>query len=560
MIGFVTNAGFLDANTADGLRRCLADEFSRIYVFHLRGNQRTAGELSRKEGGKIFGSGSRAPIAITLLVKNPESARNGEIFFHDVGDYLSREDKLAQLQTFGSIAGVTAHNGWRPITPDVHGDWLKQRDAGFSRYIPLGDKKGEGLRLFENFSLGVVTNRDAWCYNASRAAVTAHMTRMIEFYNGQADRLLAAHPGLDRKARESLLDDFIDTDTTRIAWTHNIKQDLAADKRYAFESSSLVRSVYRPFFKQWLYYNRRFNERVYQMPRFFPTAGVDNIVIGVSASESRSTYSVFITDHVPSLHAVDMVGSQYFPLYLYDTPEDDAPAAPQAGLFDTASTLAGAAPALRRRDAITDAGLAHFRAAYPGEAIGREDIFYYVYGLLHSPDYRSRFADNLGKELPRIPCVAGAAAFRAFSDAGRRLADLHLHYESAPLFPATVEGDDLSRPPRLPAADYRVEKMRHGKTGKDKDVSTVHYNARIAVRGIPPEAYDYVVNGKPAIEWVMERQTVKTDKASGIVNDANAWATETVGNPRYPLELLLRVVTVSLETMKIVRALPPLGL
>ncbi len=561
VIGFVTNAGFLEANTADGLRRCLVDEFSSLYVFHLRGNQRTAGELSRKEGGKIFGSGSRAPIAITVLVKNPDAAQMGRIFFHDIGDYLSREDKLEKISDYRSVVGITETQGWQAITPDEHGDWLKQRDDSFSDYIVLGDKKGSGPKLFDNFSLGVVTNRDAWCYNSSKMAVSANMTRMIGFYNQEAKRFDTAHPGLDKRQREDLLDDFIDADAAKIAWTRSLKQELAKDRRFAFDEGCLVPGLYRPFMKQWLYFNRRFNEMVYQMPKFFPDAKSENLVIGVSASDSRSAYSVFISDHVASLHAVDMVGSQYFPLYLYDDPEDDAPTneSTQRPMFDEAAAPAKL-PTRKRRDAITAEGLAHFQAAYPGEDISREDVFYYVYGLLHSPDYRERFADNLGKELPRIPCVTSATDFRAFSTAGRHLAKLHLKYEEVPMFAARVDGDDMSKPPKLDAADYRVEKMKFGKTGKDKDQTTIHYNHKIVVKGIPLEAYEYVVNGKPAIEWVMDRQVVKPDKASGIVNDANDWAVETMGNPRYPLELLLRVVTVSVETMKIVNALPKLAI
>lgn len=384
------------------------------------------------------------------------------------------------------------------------------------------------------------------------------MSRMIAFYNSEATRFEKAHATLSKKDKDAVVDDFVRADSTLIAWTRGLKQSLTRGKHFEFDNTSLVQGVYRPFNKQWLYFNRHLNEMVLQMPRLFPNPAAKNIVIGVSGSVSRSAYSVFISDHVASLHAVDMVGSQYFPLYLYDDPEEqDSPAeAQQPELF------AGKAKQVvrQRRDAITDEGLAHFQAAYPGEAIAREDIFYYVYGLLHSPDYRERFADNLGKDLPRIPCVTSAADFRAFSQAGRNLAQLHLGYESVAIYPAKVDGDEIGKPPRLPAAEYRVEKMRFGKSGKDKDLSTIHYNHRITVSGIPKEAYDYVVNGKPAIEWVMERQVVKTDKDSGIVNDANDWAVETVGNPRYPLELLLRVITVSVETMKIVRALPPLAI
>lgn len=216
-----------------------------------------------------------------------------------------------------------------------------------------------------------------------------------------------------------------------------------------------------------------------------------------------------------------------------------------------------AQPRIVRRDGITDAGLTHFQSAYPTETITKEDLFYYVYGLLHSPDYRERYADNLAKELPRIPCVKTAADFWAFSKAGRALAELHLNYESVPIYAgATIDTGGK----RLADADYRVEKMKVPKAGKEKDLARLIYNSRITVSGIPPEAYDYVVNGKPALDWVIERQCVKTDKDSGIVNDANDWAIETMHNPRYPLELFLRVVTVSLETMKIVRSLPPLDL
>ncbi len=556
VVGFVTNAGFLDAKTTDGLRKCLIDEFSSVYIFHLRGLRglKTAGDRAKREGGQIFGAASGAAICIFFLVKNPDAGRNGDIHFHDIGDYLNRDEKLARISSFADIAGIEAADGWQVIKPDVHGDWLKQRDDSFQEYLAVGDKKGDGPRLFENFSLGVVTNRDAWCYNASKDGVTANMTRMIAFYNAEVGRLAHSHPGLDKKHREAILDDFINPDATQIAWTRSLKQDLAKDKRFAFDPTCLVPSLYRPFNKQWLYFNRRFNEMVYQMPRFFPDAAAKNVVIGVSASDSRSAYSVFISDHVTSLHAVDMVGSQYFPLYLYDDPESEAALAPTQSTLFGADAKPATDPATRRRDAITTEGLAHFQSAYPGETISREDIFYYVYGLLHSPDYRERFADNLGKELPRIPRVKTAADFWAFSQSGRKLADLHLNYESVEPYPLKIDSGGK----KLADADYRVEKMRYGKTGKGKDLTTLHYNDRITLTGIPLEAYDYVVNGKPALDWVVERQCVKTDKDSGIVNDANDWAVETMGNPRYPLELFERVVTVSVETMRIVKALPAL--
>ena len=540
IIGFVTNAGFLDSNTADGLRKCLADEFSSLYVFHLRGNQRTSGDTSRKEGGKIFGSGSRAPIAVSLLVKNPEAQAYGQIHFHDIGDYLSREEKLEKIAGYASVAGIEQ---WQQITPDVHGDWLKQRDDSFGQFIVLGDKKGDAPKLFDNFSLGVVTNRDAWAYNASQAKLATNMSSMIAFYNAELERFNAAHLGLDTKARQARVDGFVDADPASISWTVNLKQELAKARQHDFDSACMVPGLYRPFTKQWMYFNRVFNERVLQMPRIFPDVTAENLVIGVSAAGKKLAFSALISRHVASLHFVDIEGSQCFPLYLYD----EAAQASTDDLF-TEPVEGG----LRRRDAITDAGLAHFQNAYPGESLSKEDLFYYVYGILHSPDYRERFADNLSKELPRIPAVKKAADFWAFSKTGRALADLHLNYETVEPHPLTIEAKGT-----LTDADYRVEKMKFAKKG---DKSTVIYNHRITLKGIPEAAWDYVVNGKAALDWVMERQAVRTDKASGIVNDANDWAVETMGNPKYPLELFQRVVTVSLETQKIVNALPPLDI
>ncbi|MDM4772408.1 DEAD/DEAH box helicase family protein [Solimonas sp. SE-A11] len=552
VIGFVTNAGFLDANAQDGMRQCLAEEFSSIYVFHLRGNQRTSGEVSRREGGKIFGGGSRAPIAISLLVKNPAASQRGQIFFHDIGDYLSREEKLEKIRTYSSIAGIAAVKGWRTVTPDIHGDWLKQRDNSFGSFIALGDKKGDGPAIFENFSLGIASGRDAWCYNPSKQAVATNLTRMIAFFNSEAERFDHAYGSLPKKERDEKLNGFINTDPTQISWTVNLKEDLVRNRRYEFDSSCLTKSLYRPFCKQWLYYNRRFNERVYQMPRIFPDAAVDNRAIMVKQRWSGEGQLALMVNCPPELQ-IDG-GAQNFPLYLYDDEQGEAAddVAVQQALFASKPPPRSR----KRRDAITDEGLQHFTAAYSGEAISKEDVFYYVYGLLHSPDYRGRYADNLGKELPRIPRVKASRDFRTIADAGRLLADLHLNYETAPMYPgAKIEHG--GKP--LTDTDFRVEKIRYGKRGKDKDLTTIHYNSRITITGIPPEAQEYVVNGKSALDWVIERQCVKPEPDTGIIRDANDWAAETMENPRYPLELLLRVVTISLETMKIVKALPPLG-
>ncbi|MCU1766479.1 DEAD/DEAH box helicase family protein [Pseudomonas protegens] len=544
VIGFVTNAGFTDAKTASGLRKCLVDEFSDIYVFHLRGNGRTSGERCRREGHPLFAAhggkgGSLAPIAISFLVKNPKAAEHGRIFFHDIGDYLSRKEKLETITSYGSIDGIPS---WQVITPDAHGDWLKQRDDSFSQFIVLGSKDDKSAEvIFDNYSRGLETGRDAWVFNSSKKVLKSKVSSMVDFYNGEVDRFIQATPEMDTKSRAAAVADFVNKDATKISWTRGLRNDCAKGKTARLSETGFISCLYRPFTKQHGYFDRMLNAYVNQLPRMFPESDSENLVIGVSGSGEKVPFSALISNHVPSLHCMDIEGSQCFPLYLYDeaaqTSKDDLFAEPVEG-------------GLRRRDAITDAGLAHFQAAYPSEQISKEDLFYYVYGILHSPDYRERFADNLSKELPRIPAVKKAADFWAFSKAGRALAELHLNYETVEPHPLTIEAKGT-----LTAADYRVEKMKFAKKG---DKSTVIYNHRITIKGIPEAAWGYVVNGKSALDWVMERQAVRTDKASGIVNDANDWATETMGNPKYPLELFQRVVNVSIQTQRIVNSLPPL--
>ncbi|EAZ97691.1 helicase domain protein [Marinobacter sp. ELB17] len=558
VVAYVTNASFLDGNSMDGLRRCLVEEFSSLYLFHLRGNQRTSGERSRKEGGKIFGSGSRAPIAISILVKNPQSSEHGKIYFHDIGDYLSREKKLEIVSEFKSIAGVTQNKGWETIEPDEFGDWLNQRDPNFNNYFVLGDKKTDQPKLFNNYSQGVLTARDTWVYNASRAKQEANIGRMIDFYNSEVGRFDASHAGADIKARRAAINDFIDTDPGKISWTRSLKQELA--KGRTFESDSVVCSLYRPFTKQWMYFNRNFNEMIYQMRHIFPDAEAKNLVISVTGRGSTKEFSALITDTLPDFEMISK--GQCFPLYLYERDEecsDDA-----MDLFAANNKSGADQEGCRRRDAMNDAALERFQSTYPNNQIGKEDLFYYIYGLLHSEEYREKYADNLTKQLPRIPRMKTYADFSAFSQAGRNLAELHLNYETVELnAQATLNGSLKGLKITGQGvkggedADFSVTKMKFAKKG---DKSRVIYNGKITIENIPEEAYDYVVNGKPALEWVMERQAVTTDKNSGITNDANDWATETMGNPRYPLELFLRVITVSLKTQEIVRNLPKLDI
>lgn len=548
VIGFVTNGGFVEANTADGLRKCLVEEFSNLYIFHLRGNQRTSGERSRKEGGKIFGSGSRAPIAISILVKNPQSTEHGKIYFHDIGDYLTREQKLETVSELGSIAGISQQAGWLTITPDSFGDWLNQRDPFFETYISLGDKKDkDSPSIFENYSSGIKTNRDTWCYNFSEIKLESQMRGMIAQYNDDVENANQKHP---HGICADIADDLMTYDGTKISWNRSLRNDFIKLKSHDYEPKSLYQGLYRPYTKSPVYFNRSFNDMVYQMHKFFPERGTENLVICLTLAGTKG-FSLLLADTLPDLHLVG--DAQCFPFYLYESNENQTD--------DLLSQ--GSGTGYERKDAITDDALEHFQVAYPGSTISKEDIFYYTYGLLHSEDYRERYADNLIKQLPRIPRMKQYEDFAAFTQAGRDLATLHLKYESVDLNTKVKLSGPLGL--RVTAQgvkggqddDFTVTKMKFAKRG---DKSRVIYNGKITIENIPEEAYDYVVNGKPALEWVMERQAVTTDKKSGIVNDANDWAIETMGNPRYPLELFLRVITVSLRTQEIVRNLPKLDI
>ena len=546
VIGFVTNGAWLDANGLDGMRKCLAREFSAIYVFNLRGNQRTSGELSRKEGGKIFGSGSRTPIAITILVKKPKASdETARICYHDIGDYLSREEKLNIIRNMGDISNPLMQ--WVSITPNEHGDWLNKRSEQFKLYTPLEPEKkfGKGNKsFFEGFSLGLGTNRDAWVYNSSLVELQQNITKTIDFYNQQVESYKTAK-------QEMSLDDFLadKRDSTKIVWTDTLIRDLQKGIKYEIDTSRYTVGMYRPYFKQALYQDRILNHRVYQMPRLFPTPNHRNLVICVSGVGATKDFSTLITDCIPDLQL--QFNGQCFPLYWYDDSTAD--------IADLFSAPQSDADRYVRRDGVTDWILSTARKQY-GSRVTREDIFYYVYGILHAPDYRTTFAADLKKSLPRLPLVESPDDFWAFSRAGRSLAELHLGYERVEPYagcrtiysPLTNRGDEIS---------YLIDdKMRFGKLdSKTADKRIIHYNAGITIENIPLEAYDYVVNGKSAIEWVMERYAVKTDPASQIENNPNDWCREH-DDPKYIYNLLLRIITVSLETMKIVRSLPKLKL
>jgi predicted helicase len=544
VVGYVTNAGFLEANTTDGLRKCLAAEFSDIYVFHLRGNAYTKGERRRKEKDNVFAVGSRAAIAIFLLVKNPAAKDRGRIHMHDIGDYLSRVEKLARISELGDIDGISTADLWSPVIPNEHGDWFGKRSEDFQDFMKMGDKQDRNVpALFVSYSMGVKTNRDDWVYSFSEEGLRKRVVEMIAFYNSEAERYRTG------ALKDEKVADFVSRDKTKIKWTSDILTDLENGKLHSVDEDGFVEALYRPFTKQWLYSNKNWNWSRHLMPKYFPSASTENRLICVTGTGETAGFSVLITDVPPNLHTVST--GQCFPLYIYEEAPKGmhSPTTAKLGLFGDDTIKASS----KRRFGISDVGLERFRQAYVGEAVSHEDVFYYVYGLLHSVDYRATYADDLSKDLPRIPCVAQVHDFRAFVQAGRDLAALHLGYESVEMYPLTITSTGS-----LDDEDFAVKKMRYGKVGKEKDRTTLHYNDKVTLSGIPLAAYSYTVNGVAALDWVVEQQSVRIDKASGIVDDANFWAKQTMRNPRYPMELFQRIITVSMETQRIVASLPSL--
>ena len=535
IVAFITDAGWLDSSAADGFRATIRDEFDAIYVFNLRGNQRTSGELSRKEGGKIFGSGSRTPIAITLLVRNgKKSDGHARIFYRDIGDYLTREKKLEIVKDMRSM--LDPKMSLVEITPNDKNDWINQRDGLFDSLIPIGDKddKKSQTAFLPNYSRGVATAKDPWCYSFSSSELEKNMKRTIAHYT----KCLGQEPIYD---------------PTKISWGRSMLQAHEKSRETKFEKDHVVPAAYRPFCLQNLYYDRLWNDMVYQIPKLFPTSTHKNRVICISGIGVTKPFSCLMTDVIPDLEFIGK--SQCFPLYVYTKDAEGK----QMSLFDKGDG------GYRRESGITDFMLERCRKDF-GEKVTKEDIFYYIYAVLHSPDYRKRFEADLKKSLARIPLCKTGAEFAAFVKAGRKLGDLHCGYEKQEPWKDCVV--DIA-----PGYDspYRVTKMRfakkehpvdENKNGKlDRweleDRSRIIYNDRITIRGIPLAAYDYIVNGKSAIEWVMERYQITTNKDSGIVNDPNKWLEES-NDERYIVDLILKVVTVSMETQKIVAKLPRL--
>ncbi len=510
IVVFVSNSGFLDGVATDGMRKHLANDFDAIYILDLGGNVRKNPKLSGTTHN-VFGI--QVGVSINFFVKRGGKAdAPAGMFYARVDENWRKEEKyryLDEKQQYGNI-------DWTRITPDKRHTWLTEGlHAEFETFIPLESREAKAAKgeaadvLFHRFSSGVKSNRDAWVYNFKRDVLSENMIRTIETYNEQVFKWE------QRNDRDVNLDDFVLDDHEKIKWSQTLKQDLKRGRTTEFSLARVRAAFYRPFTTSHLYFDRMMNESVYVFPSIFPTpkTETENRVIWLKVGGDWSMFALMVNKLADQL---PQGGSQCFPFYTYD--EDGS----------------------NRRENITDWALARFRAHYHDDSITKWDIFHYVYGLLHHPGYRERYQANLKRDLPHIPF---APDFRAFAAAGARLAAIHIGYEETPPYPL----QEIETPGHT--LNYRVEKMR-----LSKDRTQLRYNSFLTLGGVPEEAFDYRLGNRSALEWVIDQYRVKTDKRSGIVNDPNR-----ADDPRYIVNLIGRVIAVSLETAQIVAGLPGYG-
>ena len=514
VVAFVTNNGFLEGIAFDGMRKHLAQDFTKIYHIDLKGNARTSGKRRRKEGGNVFDDQIRVGVGISFFIKKAETTSEiAEVWLYAVDDYLKAREKQKLLTDFGDYTNVPMEQ----VDIDAKHTWLTEGlHAEFDTFIPMGTKTAKAAKgtasdvIFKTYSRGVVTCRDAWTYSFNRNALIENVQQMIENYNAEVARWT------QRTNRETNVDNFVVSDDTKISWSEALKRNLQRGKTAAFSQENVRESLYRPFTKSNLYFERMLTERVYVFPSIFPTseAEKENLAICVSGIGNKGSFTPLMTKVIPCLGLLG--ADQCFPFYTYD--EDGT----------------------NRQENITDWALAEFRTYYSDDTITKWDIFHYNYALLHHPDYREKYEMNLKRDLPHIPF---ADDFWGFSKAGAVLADLHVNYESVPKY----EGLEYIETPGM-TVDWCVEKM---KLSKDKTQLT--YNDFLTLDGIPAEVYDYRLGTRSALEWIMDQYRVKVDKRSGIKNDPNR-----ADEPRYIVDLIARVIHVSLKTVEIVESLPEL--
>ena len=497
VIGFVTNGNYLNTNSADGLRAGLYEEFNHLYIFNLRGDQRTLGEQSRREGGKIFGSGSRTPVAISILVKDGSDSH--ELHYHDIGDYLSQKEKLAIVSGFGDVSQLD----WQEIIPDENNDWINQRDPNYQKYASLA---GDSDSVFSSNAVGISTARDLWVYNFSKKKTGQNVKKLISNYNVELERLKSA----SHEERKSLLN----RNDNFIKWSVKLEDLILKSKKLQFSKDEIIEALYRPFTKKYLYYTNDVIERPGQWYRKY---GENNLVIMTTGKGVSRGFSALVTTLMPNLHTMDT--GQHF--MRYDNEVDET------SLFQNNDNM---------NQTFADK-----------LELSLDETFAYVYGLLNSREYQEKYANDLKKDIARIPIVKNK---EKYVEVGQKLMDLHLNYEEVPVYDG-VEITTAENP------IYKVTKMRFAKKRDEKgksvnDLSTIIFNSDITISNIPEKAYEYVVNGRSAIEWIIDQYQVKTDKKSGITDDPNDYSDD----EKYIFNLLLRIINVSIQTVELINSLP----
>ena len=537
IIAFVTPASWIDGNVDAGMRACLTEEFSSIYVLNLLGNARIYGEQGKYQGEGVFGSATQSPVAITLLVKIQDQDPNAPcIYYREIGGHLKREEKLKILSETGSVKGFS---DWQAIIPNQHHDWIGHRSEEFAKFYPIGSAETrtqtDDRTIFHLYSNGYKTGRDAYIYNFSRDICAEKAQLMTQDY-------LAAVAKIEGSP-ELTLDEVASQHASNIKWDGDLKKKLRQKKKAEFKDSYIRKVSYRPFVATNCYADYIFAQRKGKIEEIFPDSSSKNRVICLPNKGSKNPFSVLMTDTMPDMHFIE--AAQCFPRWRYPKPVDVADTLGRTELLNT-SEHGG----VNRIDNISDTALRAFREHYTDDTITKDDIFDYVYGILHAPRYREQFANDLSKMIPRIPF---APDFYAFAAAGKQLADLHLNYETCERYP------DLRVEPVTPSLLWQ-ERPEHfllgprvigfaDKTTKD----TLIINEHVQLTGIPEAAHRYVVNGRTPVEWFINRYKITLpEKNKGIVNDANGW----FKNPRDLITALERIVHVSIESARIVDNLP----
>ena len=523
VIAFITNGSWIDGLVDAGIRACLNEDFSLIYVVNLRGNQRTQKEKSRKEGGQVFGKGSRAPVAITVLVRNPDKMREEcQIFYYDIGDYLTRADKLKFLRDAKSVNGISS---WQNIRPDHYDDWVNQRVETFQKFFPIGDKLVKSGKsndaIFHLYSRGLNTGRDSYMCNYSQKMCIENAKNMVRDYSQAMKELVSTSESLDN------IDSATRRNSSHIKWDIDLKNNLKRSKSIFFDQRKILLTQYRPFVKQFLYSERVLIQRNYRMGNIYPNPTSVNQLICVSGKGSKQDFSVLIVNQIPNLGLLS--ACQCFPRYRYHSVAENQ--------------LQGIDSEYERVDNITDTVLNKFRINYQDKSITKDTIFDYVYGILHSPRYQSEFANDLLKELPRIPF---APDFHEYSNAGHQLIELHLNYETCSEYPLNLEI------PRQREISTDIYKIRKKMQFVDSEKTILQVNEFVKLHGIPSKAHEYQVSGGTPLEWLIDRYQIKQNKESGIINDPNSWFKD----PFDLIHAIRRIVYVSVESAKIIQRLP----